>query len=280
MAIVIQQLTSAINILNDSKPAGEQIIESLPLSTVVSIARKQAPELDVLVFNAPDGYDNASVKFTANIYTQKVNEAPVLYVGNIDDLSNLLNDEFFLSAASSSVLLEQTNAILEQIEINTGGNYLDFTKSNGIAEVDLGALGNERLLLLFRCDPTELDGVLVKNMVANIYSASNDDFLVLLGVAKTFDHVFIDDNFKDVDPLSKIQVAIPSLEGVPALVSTTGFSVGGRNIFQQFGKQDTTISVTNDNPALIPAGVYYSVTAVGISLGAKLASAANWAELQ
>ena len=146
-----------------------------------------------------------------------------------------------------------------------------------VPEVDDALKGDD---LVHMVDANLEVDVLIKNMNVSISSSTNDDFLSILSVAKIFDHSFIEDNFKDVDVNSKIQVAVPGLEGVPASVTATGFSVGGRNVFQQFGKSQTTISLTNDNPATIPAGVYYALTAIGFSANAKLSSSANFAELQ
>jgi hypothetical protein len=100
MAVVIEQLANIINILDDSKLAGQQIIDSIPLNAVAIIDRNTAPIEDAVVFDTPEGIKGSSVKFDGNIYVHPLGGSKTLFVGGVEDLVNLLNTTYFVDSTT------------------------------------------------------------------------------------------------------------------------------------------------------------------------------------
>lgn len=101
MAILIQKLTNVVNIIETTKPAGEQIINSLSVSCVAKIQHKD-PNADTLEILDTDGKPTQIIKFIPTLQVQDLGGVPVVFVGTIDDLANKLNDEYFNNNVTGS----------------------------------------------------------------------------------------------------------------------------------------------------------------------------------
>lgn len=120
MARVIQQLANVINILEDSKPVGEQIIDTLPLTTVVAIDRNQPEFDDIVIFDTPEGQKGSSLKFDGNIYIWPLGGSKTLFVGDIDSLVDSLNSSYFVSTVEISGTLPPAALTAITSTVNNG----------------------------------------------------------------------------------------------------------------------------------------------------------------
>jgi hypothetical protein len=101
MAILIQKLTNVVNIIDDTRPAGETIINSLSVSCVAKVQHK-TPNDDTLHILDAEGKPTQIVVNDGTLKTQDFGGAPALFVGTTDDLANKLNDIYFNNQVSSS----------------------------------------------------------------------------------------------------------------------------------------------------------------------------------
>ena len=101
MAILIQKLTNVVNIIDDTRPAGEQIINSLGVDCVAKVQHK-TPLDDTLHLLDAEGKPTQIITNDGTIKTQDFGGAPVLFSGTLDDLANKLNDIYFNNQVTSA----------------------------------------------------------------------------------------------------------------------------------------------------------------------------------
>lgn len=101
MAILIQKLTNVVNIIDDTRPAGETIINSLSVSCVAKVQHK-TPNDDTLHILDAEGKPTQIVVNDGTLKTQDFGGAPAVFVGTTDDLANKLNDIYFNNQVSGS----------------------------------------------------------------------------------------------------------------------------------------------------------------------------------
>ena len=101
MAILIQKLTNVVNIIDDTRTAGETIINSLSVNCVAKVQHK-TPNDDTLHIMDADGKPTQIIVNDGTLMVQDFGGAPTLFAGTIDDLANKLNDIYFNNAVSGS----------------------------------------------------------------------------------------------------------------------------------------------------------------------------------
>ncbi len=106
MATLIQQLDNVINIIDTTKPAGEKIIYSLSTMCVAKAQRKGGTTNDMVAFWDADGRPTGTVYFNAALEVQDVGGVAAPFGGDLDELLDKLNNEYF--ATSSSVVIGGT----------------------------------------------------------------------------------------------------------------------------------------------------------------------------
>jgi hypothetical protein len=129
MAILIQKLTNVINIIETTRAAGEQIINSLGVDCVAKVQHKE-PYSDLINIMDTEGKPTQSLKFDGTLQVQDFGGSPVVFVGTIDDLVNKLNDEYFDNASTSVVSI--TKSDIEKLKTEANDlvqtiSYLDAT---------------------------------------------------------------------------------------------------------------------------------------------------------
>ena len=100
MAILIQKLTNIVNIIDDTRPAGETIINSLSVDCVAKVQHK-APNPSTINIMDGEGMPSQIITFDGTVKVQDFGGAPVVYVGTLDALTDKLNDEYFDNAVTS-----------------------------------------------------------------------------------------------------------------------------------------------------------------------------------
>jgi hypothetical protein len=101
MAILIQKLTNVVNIIDDTRTAGETIINSLSVNCVAKVQHKN-PNDDTLHIMDAEGKPTQIIVNDGTLMVQDFGGAPTLFAGTIDDLANKLNDIYFNNAVSGS----------------------------------------------------------------------------------------------------------------------------------------------------------------------------------
>jgi hypothetical protein len=123
MAIIIQQLENVINILESTRPAGEQIINSLAVDCVAKVQHKD-PYSDQLNIMDSDGKPTQVIKFDGTVQVQDIGDVAGVFVGTIDDFCNKLNDEYFINTINEFKSNLQT-LISEADDLVKTFSYLD-----------------------------------------------------------------------------------------------------------------------------------------------------------
>ncbi len=101
MAILIQKLTNVVNIIDDTRPAGEQIINSLGVDCVAKVQHKD-PLSDTLHILDTEGKPTQIIVNDGTLKVRDFGGAPVVFAGTLDDLANKLNDVYFNNAVSGA----------------------------------------------------------------------------------------------------------------------------------------------------------------------------------
>ena len=101
MAILIQKLTNVVNIIDDTRTAGETIINSLSVNCVAKVQHK-TPNDDTLHIMDAEGKPTQIIVNDGTLMVQDFGGAPTLFAGTTDDLANKLNDIYFNNAVSGS----------------------------------------------------------------------------------------------------------------------------------------------------------------------------------
>lgn len=123
MAIIIQQLENVINILESTRPAGEQIINSLAVDCVAKVQHKD-PYSDQVNIMDSDGKPTQVIKFDGTVQVQDIGDVAGVFVGTIDDFCNKLNDEYFINTINEFKSNLQT-LISEADDLVKTFSYLD-----------------------------------------------------------------------------------------------------------------------------------------------------------
>ena len=101
MAILIQKLTNIVNIIDDTRPAGETIINSLSVDCVAKVQHK-TPNPSTINIMDGEGMPTQIITFDGTIKVQDFGGAPVVFAGTLDELCDKLNDEYFDNAVTSA----------------------------------------------------------------------------------------------------------------------------------------------------------------------------------
>jgi hypothetical protein len=101
MAILIQKLTNIVNIIDDTRPAGQTIINSLSVDCVAKVQHK-TPNPSTLNIMDTEGMPTQIIVFDGTVKVQDFGGAPVVFAGTLDGLCDKLNDEYFDNAVTSS----------------------------------------------------------------------------------------------------------------------------------------------------------------------------------
>jgi len=123
MAIIIQQLENVINILESTRPAGEQIINSLAVDCVAKVQHKD-PYSDQVNIMDSEGKPTQVIKFDGTVQVQDIGDVAGVFVGTIDDFCNKLNDEYFINTINEFKSNLQT-LISEADDLVKTFSYLD-----------------------------------------------------------------------------------------------------------------------------------------------------------
>lgn len=127
MAILIQKLKNVVNIIETTKPIGEQIINSVGVDCVAKIQHKD-PNPDTIEILDTEGRPTQIIKVIPTLEVQDLGGVPVVFVGTIDDLANKLNNEYFDNASTSVVTLNKSKLETlktEANDLNINYTYLD-----------------------------------------------------------------------------------------------------------------------------------------------------------
>ncbi len=101
MAILIQKLTNIVNIIDDTRPAGETIINSLAVDCVAKVQHK-TPNPSTINIMDGEGMPSQIIVFDGTVKVQDFGGAPVVFAGTLDELCDKLNDEYFDNAVTSA----------------------------------------------------------------------------------------------------------------------------------------------------------------------------------
>ena len=144
MAILIQKLTNIVNIIDDTRPAGETIINSLSVDCVAKVQHK-APNPSTINIMDGEGMPSQIIVFDGTVKVQDFGGAPVVYVGTLDALTDKLNDEYFDNAVTSGGGggggdASAANQVLEIAELqsivtNTTGTATETKQDTTITEI-------------------------------------------------------------------------------------------------------------------------------------------------
>jgi len=101
MAILIQKLTNIVNIIDDTRPAGETIINSLSVDCVAKVQHKDPNPSTINIMDG-EGMPTQIIVFDGTVKVQDFGGAPVVFAGTLDGLADKLNDEYFDNAVTSA----------------------------------------------------------------------------------------------------------------------------------------------------------------------------------
>jgi len=101
MAILIQKLTNIVNIIDDTRPAGETIINSLSVDCVAKVQHKDPNPSTINIMDG-EGMPTQIIVFDGTAKVQDFGGAPVVFAGTLDGLADKLNDEYFDNAVTSA----------------------------------------------------------------------------------------------------------------------------------------------------------------------------------
>lgn len=117
MAILIQKLKNVVNVIETTRLAGEQIINSLGVDCVAKVQHKD-PYSDQINIMDTDGKPTQVIKFDGTVEVQDLGGVPAVFVGTIDDLVNKLNNEYFDNASTAVISLTKSKLETLKTEAN------------------------------------------------------------------------------------------------------------------------------------------------------------------
>ena len=148
MAILIQKLTNIVNIIDDTRPAGQTIINSLSVDCVAKVQHK-TPNPSTLNIMDTEGMPTQIIIFDGTVKVQDFGGAPVVYAGTLDGLCDKLNDEYFDNAVTSAGGgggggdASAANQVLEIAELTSiNANNLPAEVTGFVTVTPLGIGGN------------------------------------------------------------------------------------------------------------------------------------------
>lgn len=101
MAFIIQQSSRVINVIDTNMPdPSEQIVDAFSLDSVARPFPQTAPTNDILRVYGANGDFLREFVLDGTLQTQDLNAAPVVWAGTLDELSNKINNEYFVNQSS------------------------------------------------------------------------------------------------------------------------------------------------------------------------------------
>ena len=98
MGLVIKQLSNVINIIEDTKPAGEQTLYTLSTTCVAKPVVRDP--YDIVQFLDDTGMPTASVTLDGLLKFQDLAGPPTLWVGTLDAFIDKMNDTYFTNSVT------------------------------------------------------------------------------------------------------------------------------------------------------------------------------------
>jgi hypothetical protein len=205
----------------------------------------------------------------------------VAFAETSDTQTGALHQLVPLAQIQSTILRaaeETQNKVLEVLKAINGSKNHPFTINNGLNNPIYPSQGVEYLVFLLRLKAGS-DLLFIDEFETLMDATTNDKYILRIGMLKTFDHAFVNANFTQVDPSSKLEYAAPLLLGVPSLVVATGFATGGRDVIYEYGLGNFREKFLTKNQLPLIEGTHtISVTIQPRGANLKLNSAINWAE--
>lgn len=99
MSIIIQKLANVVNIIDDTRPAGSQIVTSIKLSSTAKLQFKGGAIPNVVQIWDSNGNQTANIEIAPDLQTQDEGAAATPWIGTDDELINKLNNEYFTESA-------------------------------------------------------------------------------------------------------------------------------------------------------------------------------------
>lgn len=101
MAFIIQQSSNVINVIDTTMPdISEQIVYAFALDSVARPMPQTAPTKDLLRVYSANGDFLREFVLDGTLQTQDLNAAPITWTGTLDELSNKINNEYFVNQSS------------------------------------------------------------------------------------------------------------------------------------------------------------------------------------
>jgi len=166
MGLVIKQLSNVINIIEDTKPAGEQTLYTLSTTCVAKPVVRDP--YDIVQFLDDTGMPTASVTLDGLLKFQDLAGPPTLWVGTLDAFIDKMNDTYFTNSVtvppSVGGALEAT-----QLLVKTAVESID---TKVATQTTLAALLTE---LQLKADLTETQPVsVVQSRLTKLEQEAND----------------------------------------------------------------------------------------------------------
>lgn len=147
MAIVVQKLEDDVFILEDTKPAGEQVLYVIsPTSVAKPIHRDPNP--DTVQFLTEQGKSTASVTLDGTLKVYDFGGSPTLWVGTTDAFVDKMNNEYLVPSVTSD---PNTTIIADKITVIVDG--VSTTPTGAGLQTYTPAVANEAELI----DSTDAD---------------------------------------------------------------------------------------------------------------------------
>lgn len=105
MATVVQQLDYIINILEDTRPAGEQVLYTISTTSIAKPIHRE-PNPDTVQFLSQDGEPTASVILDGTLKVHDLDGSPIVWVGTMDDFVSKMNNEYLNNSVASKEGIE------------------------------------------------------------------------------------------------------------------------------------------------------------------------------
>ena len=97
MAFIIEQSSNVINVIDTSMPdISERIVDAFSLDSVAKPVPQTAPNLDKLRIYSANGDFKREFTLDGTLQTQDQNAAPITWTGTLDELSNKINNQYFV----------------------------------------------------------------------------------------------------------------------------------------------------------------------------------------
>ena len=93
MAIIIQKLTNVVNLIDDTRPLGSQIITSIELTSTAKLQLKGGTIPNVVQIFDSTGNQTANIEIAPDLLTQDEGAAAQPWVGTDDELINKLKSK-------------------------------------------------------------------------------------------------------------------------------------------------------------------------------------------